>query len=70
MTWEELCEKAKDIGAEIYLGCFIFKGLEFTGAGEIILHKDTYDEDGNEFCACIADDLEYDQIYQIMKALQ
>lgn len=70
VQWNELCEKAKDMGAKIYDGCIIFKGLEFIVDGVICLDEDTYDEDGNEFCACVAKDLSYDQMYQIMKILQ
>ena len=70
MEWSELKEEAKKMGAEIYDGCFVFKGLEFIVSGEISLAKDTYDREGNEFCACVAKDLLYVQMLAIMKALQ
>ena len=70
LTWEELKEEAKKMGAVRYPGCIVFKGLEFIVSGEIFLAEDTYDKEGNEFCACVAKGLVYDQMLAIMKALR
>lgn len=65
MTWEELCEKAKEIGAEVYLnaiyiGCYI----KFDRDGSIWFDDDC----GGSYRAYT--DRTPDQMYQIMKALQ
>lgn len=64
MIWEELCEKAKELGAGIgESGTIYFSHLEFYEDGSIYLNK--LDED-----TLIASDRTPDQMYQIMKALQ
>lgn len=66
MQWNELCEKAKEIGAGIgESGTIYFSQLEFYEDGSIYLNKAALDED-----TLIAFDRTPDQMYQIMKALQ
>lgn len=56
ITWTELVEWAKEIdGVEIYDNyCIIANDLEFFDTGDIYLHVDTYDIDGNLVIPCIA----------------
>lgn len=70
MTWEELCEKAKEMGYKVFTNCACericcdyFNKLCFYKTGMITVF------DVQEFID-IADHRTPDQMYQIMKALQ
>lgn len=68
MQWEELCEKAKEMGYHCYgklsekltNGKYVF----FEDSGNVFL------TDKNQLAICFATDRDYDEMYRIMKALQ
>lgn len=69
MTWEELCEKAKEIGALICCGGTIcFSHLEFHEDGGIYLDREELDDVW--VIPCVSSDRTPDQMYQIMEALR
>lgn len=66
LSWEEFCEKAKEIGAETYKGredCIVFHGWLYFCKNKYIL----IENDGGLIEQEI---VEYDQMLAIMKALQ
>ena len=64
MTWEELCEKAKDMGAKIVDDNpyrpekIVFETISFYKNGRMIMEE------------CLVSDRTPDQMYQIMEALR
>ena len=76
MTWEELKEEAKKMGAfigspsSIDVDYFRFGDLIFNKTGKIILNDTSYDEDVCSVNHLIAIDRKPDQMLAIMKALQ
>lgn len=70
MTWTELCEKAKEMGAGIgKSGTIYFSHLEFEDDGGIYLDRAELDEDENVI-PCISSDRTYEQMLAIMEALR
>ena len=70
MTWEELCEKAKKMGATVgKSGTIYFSHLEFNEDGGIYLDRAELSEDENVI-PCISSDRTPEQMLAIMKALQ
>lgn len=66
MTWKEICEKAKEMGATIDSdGTIYFGGLEFKEDGHIYKFDSLLDE-----YIFISSNRTTDQIYAIMEALQ
>ena len=66
MTWEEFCEKAKEIGAEKYKGredCIVFHGWIYFCKNKYILTE-------NDGGLIEQEIVEYDQMLVIMRALQ
>lgn len=78
MTWEELCEKAKEMGAVISESEFgtwdiKYKELTFSWCGTISTQYSYYDPEYAEDFQddkIIAEERNADQMYQIMQALQ
>lgn len=80
MTWEELCEQAKEMGAEIVVGSIgnytykkiIMDKLCFYSDGEITCPYMFINEEGypEQDIIKIAENRTTDQMYQIMKALK
>ena len=72
MTWEELCEKAKEMGAvkvdrvfkNKYKEKIIFRNVAFYGQGTV------HYVNGDTICEAFTQDRTPEQMYQIMKALQ
>lgn len=69
MKWEELCEKAKEMGAGIGKQCIYFGKLEFDEDGHIYLDPFCLDDEV-DVNFCISSERSPEQMYQIMKALQ
>ena len=69
MTWEELCEKAKEMGASRGKQCIYFGKLEFDDDGHIYLDP-FYLDDEVDVNFCISSDRTPDQMYAIMEALR
>ena len=80
MTWEELCEKAKEMGAEIVVGSIgkytykkiIIDKLCFYSDGEITCPYIFINEEGcpEKGVVKVAKNRTYDQMYAIMEALK
>lgn len=76
MTWEELCEKAKEMGLfvsednSMEPAYIRFGDLLFTQKGQIILSDTDYDLDLCCVNHLVRNDRTYDQMYQIMEALK
>ena len=64
MTWEELCEKAREKGAEVYLNAIYFGYIKFDKDGSIWFDDDC----GGSYRPYTG--RTYDQMYQIMEALR
>lgn len=70
MTWEELVEKANEMGASIgKSGTIYFSNLEFEDDGGIYLDRAELDEDENVI-PCISSDRTPEQMLMIMEALK
>lgn len=69
MTWEELCEKAKEMGHEVYDFWILDtkEGLDYYKDGTINLHFEWSERDS---LICFAKDRTPDQMYAIMEALR
>ena len=69
MQWQELCEKAKEIGLEVYDYWILDteEGLDYYYNGTIDLHFEWSERD---VTICFAKDRTPDQMYQIMEALK
>ena len=66
MTWEEFCEKAKEMGAEMrkgYKDCIVFHGW-------LCFRKDKFILTENDWGWMEQEIVEYDQMLTIMNALQ
>jgi hypothetical protein len=69
MTWEELKEKAKEMGALVCCGgTILFSHLEFHEDGDIYLDREELDDVWN--IPCVSSDKTPDEMLAIMKALQ
>lgn len=69
MTWEELVEKAKELGAEVFDGGSIyFSHLEFYEDGRICCDPSCGDIE--ELAVCISSDRTPEQLLMIMEALK
>lgn len=64
MTWEELCEKAKEMGLDVYMNAIYANHLKFDIDGLI------YFDDGCGGWYQAYEGIETDQMYQIMEALK
>lgn len=64
MTWEELCEKAKEMGFEVYSTIIYIHYMAFTKEGSIWFEDDC----GGSYCAY--ENRTPEQMYQIMEALR
>ena len=70
ITWEELCEKAKEMGGLIgKSGTIYFSHLEFNEDGGIYLDRAELDEDV-WIVPCISSDRTPNQMLMIMEALR
>lgn len=69
MTWEDLKEKAKEMGAGIGENCIYFGKLEFDNDGHIYLDP-FYLDDEVDVNFCISSDRTPEQLHQIMEALR
>lgn len=79
MTWEELCEKAKEMGCKVYnqidlitfkIPYSIHKGVEhlyFEKDGDV---RSVFTEKGCVGSMNLSQNRTYEQMYQIMKALK
>lgn len=64
MTWEELCEKAKEYGYEVYLNAIYFYYIKFDKDGSI-----WFDDDCGGYYRAF-EDISYNKMYLIMEALR
>lgn len=73
MTWEELCEKAKELGAEVLRGSVLDRTWEVILYKRFRFYRDsviTFPETlPLEDRYCIADKRTYEQMLKIMEAL-
>ena len=71
MTWDELKEEAKKMGADVYdTGSIYFSHLQFEEDGGIYVDPVHYDWETSGECICVSSDRTPDQMLAIMKALQ
>ena len=71
MTWEELREEAKKMGADVYdRGSVYFSHLKFDEDGGIYVDPAHYDWEKLDDGICISSDRTPDEMLAIMKALQ
>lgn len=66
MTWEELKQKAKELGAEVYSDVIYYSNLVFWVFGEVETQVKTFSEENKT----IAKDRTPEQMWQIMEALK
>lgn len=69
MTWEDFIDFAQKNGGALYLGCVVYKNLEFLCTGEICLHEDVFDNNGNDISIDIAENRSYEQMKTIIENL-
>ena len=71
MTWEELKEEAKKMGACVFdKGSIYFGHLQFDEDGGIYVDPAHYDWTELDEGICVSSDRTPNEMYQIMKALQ